>query len=155
MGDVMPASVVAKCAGVDPGRRRKWAQGDDPLVRPGPGFTDRDAVESAILGAMARANQKVAPDAWRAIRQDVRKLLLTGADDLWVLMSATGFGHAVAAGPEAAAARAADSEEAYHVISLRERIVLARARYEREAARLATRRATLAALGGRRPSAGT
>jgi hypothetical protein len=154
MVDLVPASVVAKCAGVDPDRRRKWAQGDDPLVRPGPGLTDRDAVETAILAALARANQKVAPEAWRALRQDIRKLLIAGADDLWVLMSATGLGHGVAEGAEAAAVRAAESEEAYHVIGLKERIVSTRARYSRMAAKPRAPRSALADLGGRRSDRG-
>lgn len=146
-GHPLSASVVAKCAGVDPNRRAKWARRRPPLVRSGPLFTAHDAVETAILAALADANQKIAPDAWLAVRQDVRKLAMAGAEDLWVLVSATGFSHAVAMGPTTAAEIAASVGEVFHVVSVAGRVAAARERFEAEVAKL--RRSSAGTAGAR------
>lgn len=132
----MPAALVSKCAGVSPGNRRTWVRRDPQLVRGGPRFTAHDAIETAIVGALADTTQKLGPAAWLAVRQDVRKLVLAGVEDLWILVSATGLSHSVATGPEEAARRAAGAGEAYYVVSVRDRILDARARFEAEVAKL-------------------
>lgn len=72
------------------------------------------------------------------VRQDIRELTLAGVDDIWVLLSETGYRHRAVDGAAAAAQWAADSEEAYRVVSVRDRIVDARQRFETEAERART-----------------
>lgn len=140
-GGGLPPSVIAKCAGVDPNRRGKWARHKPSLVRPGPGLTAHDAIETAILARLAQANQKVAPRAWLAVRQDVRKLALAGVDDIWIALSETGYSHLAVDGAAAAAESAAVTGEAYRFVPVRERIVAARQQFDVEAARLRAKEA--------------
>jgi hypothetical protein len=120
-------------------------------VRPGPQLTAHDAVETAILAALARANQKIAPMAWLDIRQAVRELTMAGEDDIWIALSETGFSHRAVVGGAGVAKVAADTGEAYRIVCVRDRIVAARERFDAESERVrgssAVRRR--AAKGGR------
>lgn len=148
-GHPISASAVARCAGVDPARRSKWASGGNPLVRPGPGFTEHDAVETAVLAALARANQKLARDAWLAVRRELRTLVLAGGSDIWLLLSMSGHGHGVTASAATAAEFAAESAEPYRVLRVGDQIAEARHRFAREVAKLA-RQSTTGIAGVRR-----
>jgi hypothetical protein len=108
-----------------------------PLVRPGPQFTTHDAIETAIVAALADANQKRGPDAWLAVRNDVRQHVLGGAEELWVVMSARGnFARVASAASEAADFASAAGCPVY-VVPLHGAIAAARRRFDEEISRLA------------------
>lgn len=129
-GYKVSVSQLAWCGQVTGTRRTKWAARTPPLVRRGPKFTSLDAVETAIVGVLAGVNQKAAPAAWLAVRQEVRSLLLSGSDDLWILMSASGPSHAVATSSAAAAERARDLREPVWLVSTGGAIRCAQQRFQ-------------------------
>jgi hypothetical protein len=104
------ASAIAHCAGCTDERRRDWA--DVGLLRKKPPLQPHDAAETAILLTLAnRTNKNTAPQAWRAVRQEVRQLALAGKADIWIVMTKGGQSHpseARAVDGAAAAGRAAD-----------------------------------------------
>jgi hypothetical protein len=134
------AAAVAKCAGVSPDNRKNWAKPTSKrpaLLRAGPGFTALDAVETAVFAKLTSVNQKLAADAWLALRTEVHELVLAGHDELWIMMSATGFGHRVAASASAAATRGAeDVAQAFHVVRTGRAIPVARKNFDALAAKL-------------------
>jgi hypothetical protein len=132
-GYPIPAKHIAWCGGVQASRRAKWARTtkDRPaLVRPGPLFTSHDAVETAVVAALAKVNQKVATAAWLAIRGDVRERLLAGDSDLWVLMSSDGPSHCIVQGATEAAETADSLGEALWTLRLAAQIGMSRQRFE-------------------------
>jgi hypothetical protein len=83
------AAAIAACAGCTDPRRRDWA--DAGLLRKKPPFQPHDAAETAILYTLAkRTNKNSAPQAWRAVRHEVRQLVMSGKTDLWIVMTKGG-----------------------------------------------------------------
>jgi hypothetical protein len=132
----IPARRVAACGHVSPDTWRKWATHDPPLVRNGPSFTSHDAVEAAIVGVLSRTNQKLAADAWLAVRAPVREHLLAGADDLWLVVGAQGALAVVSKGAARAAVAASKAGEPVYMLPLRAAIKDARERFEAELLRV-------------------
>ena len=107
-----------------------------PLVRSGPQFTTHDAIETAIVAALANANHKRGPDAWLMVRSEVRQHVLSGIDDLWIVMGAQGNFGRVACGASEAASLASAANEPVYVVELVQAIQDARKRFSEEVARL-------------------
>jgi hypothetical protein len=107
------------------------------LVRPGPHFTPHDAVETAIVAALAEANHKRGPDAWLAVRSEVREHLMRGSDQLWIVMSARGNLTRVACAAADATDLASEARCPVYVVPLGEVITTARERFEDELKRVA------------------
>jgi hypothetical protein len=88
----LPAAAIATCANCPQERRRDWA--DAGLLRKQPPFLTHDVVETAILFALTkRTNKNSAPQAWRAVRQEVRQLAVAGRTDIWIVMTKGGRGY--------------------------------------------------------------
>lgn len=119
---------MAWCAQVAAPRLRQWAA--DGRLKHEPPFTQHDAVEAAIAFSLAKAgvSQKTAPAAWNEIRPQIRKLLLSAADDPWAVVSADGP-EAEALPDAVSAADAASRLGRCWVIRLRPVVQLARGRY--------------------------
>jgi hypothetical protein len=141
----MTAASIAACGGVSPDTRRKWTMRTTPLVRSGPQFTPHDAIETAIVAALANANHKRAPDAWLSVRNDVRQHILGGSDELWIVMSAqSSFAQAARTASEVVRTASLDGGPVY-VVSLIKVIADARRRFDAEVARVARKSPTAAA----------
>lgn len=106
-----------------------------PLVRAGPQFTPHDAIETAIVALLADTNQKRAADAWLAVRNEVRQLILSGYESLWLVMSAQGSYTRLAKDTEDTATFAAAADGPVYVVHLTPAIEKARSRFAEENAR--------------------
>lgn len=136
---IVTAASIAACGGVSRDTRRKWTQRMPPLVRPGPQFTTHDAIETAIVAALANVNHKRGPDAWLAVRNDVRQYVLSGVDELWIVMSAQGNFARVACVTSEATHFASTASCPVYVVALGAVISAARERFDQEIARLASK----------------
>jgi hypothetical protein len=133
------AASIAACGGVSSDTRRKWALRKPPLVRPGPQLMTHDAIETAIVAALANVNHKRGPDAWLVVRNDVRQHVLSGSDDLWIVMSTHGNFARVACDASDASHCAITAGGPVYVVALASVIASAREQFDEEVARLASK----------------
>jgi hypothetical protein len=131
-GHDLPAATIAHCGGWPDERRRGWAERD--LLKRAPPFIPHDAVETAVAARLAeRTNKNSAPQAWRAVRQEVRELAMAGDDDIWIVLTQAGMSHApdarAVSGATAAGAAAAELGTLVWVVPVRDAICRARARF--------------------------
>lgn len=86
----LTATDVAWCGCVDGPRRRSWAEAG--RLKATPPFTEHDVLETAIAFSMTArgVSQKVATTAWGVLRPEVRKLLIAGHREPWLVISADG-----------------------------------------------------------------
>lgn len=142
---------MAWCADVAAPRLRQWAT--KGRLKHDPPFTEHDAVEAAVAFLLSKkgVSQKTAPRAWTQMRPHVRKLLLSGADEPWVVVSADGpVAHAL---PDAAAAAdAAARLGRCWVFPLQPAITLARERYALVSRHAAPKSGGIAAIRDAMPS---
>lgn len=135
----LAATDIAACGGWSGDRRRGWASGQDPLLRPAGPFSSYDAVETAIAARLAdRTNKNAAPAAWREVRGRVRELVVAGTTDIWLVVSEPGGpgvrgqaridAHAVA-GAAAAARAAAQLQKPVWIVPIQDAVADAQSRF--------------------------
>jgi hypothetical protein len=142
------ATDIAWCAQVDRARRASWAT--DGSFKRQPPFTEHDALETAIAFSLTRGgvSQKIARTAWGLIRSEVKRLLIAGEREIWVVVSMGGPRAWAFASAEGAASRAAGEGPCW-IVATSEAVQEARVRYGQLTAQIASAPGGIARLPSR------
>jgi hypothetical protein len=122
------ASKIAACGGMSEDTRRRWVE-VHKLLNPGPEFTEHDAIETGVAAALAsRTTTQRAPQVFREFRAQLRREVLAGRTNIWLVVRAK-VGCDVAFSPAAAAKAAERRRELTWTVSLHDVIQAARREY--------------------------
>lgn len=118
---------IAACGNMSADTRRRWVEVHG-LLSSGP-FTEHDAIETAVAGLLiARTTTQRAPQAFAAVRSQLRIEVLAGPLDLWAVVPQR-FEPVLVSGRSQATAAAAAAGTLVWVVALSDAIACARQRY--------------------------